>query len=138
MAKQLSYPRISEHDEQSNFIDYVQVQYQSREDYAEALLFAVPNGMVLGGENKFALLAKHRKEGFKNGVSDLLYLQPRGNYAYLAMETKAIDKRNDPKAVSLDQQKFLDAVNASGGTGHICYGCAELAAVFDWYMSLPV
>ena len=65
-------------------------------------------------------------------------MMPRGNYAYLAMETKALDKRNDPKVVSLDQQKFLDAVNANGGTGHICYGCDGLAAVFDWYMSLPV
>ena len=101
-------------------------------------MFAVPNGIVLGGENKFALLAKHRKEGFRNGVADLLYLKPRGNFAYLAMETKAIDKRDDPRAISPDQQEFLDAVNASGGTGHICYGCDELAAVFDWYMSLPV
>jgi len=103
-------------------------------------LFAVPNDFILGGENKFAIpiLAKHRKEGFRNGVADLLYLKPRGNFAYLAMETKAIDKRDDPRAISPDQQIFLDAVNASGGTGHICYGCDELAAVFDWYMSLPV
>ena len=134
-------PRISEHQEQVNFLLEVRTRYGLREDFIETLLFATPNGMWAGGssrEGKFALIGKMKKEGFKNGVSDLLYLQPRGDYAYLAIEMKATDKRDDAKAVSPEQAAFLAAVNEAGGTGEVCYGCDEAVAIFTWYMSLPV
>jgi hypothetical protein len=62
----------------------------------------------------------------------------RGGYAYLALEVKAAHKQGNPKALSPDQAAFLAAANAYGGTGHVCYGCDELVAVFDWYMDLPL
>ena len=34
--------------------------------------FSVPNGALLGGKNKFALLAMLKREGLMNGVSDLV------------------------------------------------------------------
>jgi hypothetical protein len=128
-------PRVSEHDEQVNFLREVALRYGNRADFIGALLFAVPNGAWFGGKNPWALYAKFRAEGFKKGVADLLYLQPRGEYAYLAIEMKATDKTEAD--VSDEQRDFLAAVNAAGGTGDVCYGADEAMKIFSWYMSLP-
>ena len=128
-------PRVSEHDEQKAFFGAVRALYGFRDDFMEKLLFSIPNGMWAGGENKFALIAKFKAEGMQKGVSDILYLQPRGEYAYLAIEMKAQDKRNDKDAVSDDQREFLEEANAAGGWGEVCYGCDEALAIFEKYMS---
>jgi hypothetical protein len=129
-------PRISEHEEQSNFFDQARFTYQHREDFAADLLFSVPNGMWLGGNNKFALMNKFKKEGLKPGVADILYLQPRGDYAYLAIEMKAQDKRNIADAVTPEQAGFLEAVNAAGGMGEVCYGADEALEILKTYMEM--
>jgi len=129
-------PRVSEHDEQVNYIREEELRYGNRADFVGALLFAVPNGAWFGGKNPWAMFAKFKAEGFKQGVSDLLYLQPRGEYAYLAIEMKARDKT--AKDVSDEQRAFLEAVNAAGGTGDVCYGAEEAMKIFSWYMSLTV
>jgi hypothetical protein len=130
-------PRIDEHAEQANFVAEVHIRYLSRDDFIPALFFSVPNGLIIGGDNKFALLAKFKKEGFHNGIADLLYLQPRGPYAYLAIEMKAkdqIDKKDGGQSV--EQMAFLAAVNEAGGCGDVCYGAEHAMKVFDVYMSL--
>lgn len=130
--------RISEHDEQANFFAEVRFKYMNRDDFIARLLFSVPNGMWLGGSNRAALMAKFKKEGLQVGVADILYLQPRGDYNCLAIEMKAIDKRNHADAVTESQEEFLQAVNGAGGLGEVCYGCDEALKIFDFYMSLPV
>ena len=137
MVTNLKPPRISEHDEQANFFTEARFRFQHREDFISKLLFSIPNGMWLGGQNKFALMAKFKAEGLLPGVADALYLQPRGDYAYLAIEMKAIDKRNDSDAVTEDQTEFLAAVNGAGGLGEVCYGCDEAIRIFELYMGLP-
>lgn len=127
--------RVSEHEEQANFFDEVRLTYHARTDFYERLLLAVPNGMWLGGENRWALMNKFKREGFRPGVADILYLQPRGEYAFLAIEMKAVDKRNTADAVSPEQQEFLADVNAAGGWGEVCYGAEEAKAIFSTYMS---
>ncbi len=129
-------PRISEHTEQANFFSEVRFKFQHREDFIRKLLFSVPNGMWIGGQNKFALMNKFKAEGLQPGVSDVLYLQPRGEYNCLAIEMKAQDKRNQADAVSDEQSEFLKAVNGAGGLGEVCYGAEEAIKMFEAYMSM--
>ena len=128
--------RISEHDEQANFFTTAQYTYQFRDDFISCLLFAVPNGMFAGGKNPYALINKMKAEGLKPGVADIIYLQPRGAYSCLAIEMKAQDKRNVKDAVSPEQSNFLEAVNAAGGIGEVCYGCDEALKIFEAYMRM--
>jgi hypothetical protein len=72
----------------------------------------------------------------KPGVSDILYLQPRGEYSCLAIEMKALDRRNDTDAVTPEQSRFLQAVNAAGGWGEVCYGADEAIRIFETYMNM--
>ena len=132
-------PRISEHQEQANFIREVYLRYGSRDDFIPVLLFSVPNGLVIGGENKFAILAKFRAEGFKNGVADLIYLQPRGPYTCLCIEMKALDQQEKKDGgVSPEQAEFLAAVSAAGGCTDVCYGSIHAIEVFSAYMAQEV
>ncbi len=131
--------RVSEHEEQANFIETVTFQYGHRADFSPVLLFSVPNGAWFGGKNPHALMNKFKREGFRPGVADLIYLQPRGPYNCLAIEMKATDQRNLKNGgLSPQQAEFLAAVNANGGTGETCYGCDEALNIFAWYMSLPI
>lgn len=136
MTTHLKPPRVSEHEEQANFFSEVRLRFQRQEDFIPMLLFSVPNGMWLGGNNKFALMNKFKAEGLQPGVADIIYLQPRGEYNCLAIEMKAIDKRNVKDAVSSEQTEFLEAVNGAGGLGEVCYGCDEAMMIFELYMSL--
>lgn len=129
-------PRVSEHEEQSNLFLEVRFKFAHCEDYIDDLFFSVPNGMWAGGQNKWALINKFKKEGMKTGVADVLYLQPRGDYSCLAIEMKATDQRNNADAVSPDQSRFLEAINASGGWGEVCYGAEEAIRIFETYMSM--
>jgi len=129
-------PRISEHEEQANFVTEVLFTYLHRPDFISILFFSVPNGMWVAGENKFALMNKYKAEGFKPGVADIIYLQPRGEYNCLAIEMKARDQRNVTNAVKPEQAEFLEAVNGAGGLGEVCYGCEEALKIFALYMSL--
>ena len=131
-------PRISEHEEQANFFAEARLRFGFREDFLEVLLFSVPNGMWVGGGNRFALMNKYKAEGFRSGVADILYLQPRGGYNCLAIEMKATDKRNDKSAVSPEQFAFLAAVNGAGGIGEVCYGSEEALQIFTKYMNFEV
>ena len=135
-AYKVKPPRVSEHEEQSNFVSEVKYKYMHREDFIDDLFFSVPNGMWAGGTNKFALMNKYKKEGMKPGVADILYLQPRGEYSCLAIEMKATDKRNVADAVTPEQSRFLAAINANGGMGEVCYGAEEAIRIFETYMNM--
>jgi len=129
-------PRVSEHSEQANFVSEVRFKFMHREDFIDDLFFSVPNGMWVAGANKFALMNKYKAEGMKPGVSDILYLQPRGEYSCLAIEMKATDKRNVADAVTPEQSHFLAAINANGGMGEVCYGAEEAIRIFETYMNM--
>lgn len=138
-TRTLKPERVSEHTEQANFINEVDLRFHFRDDFIPLLLFAVPNGAWFGGKNPWAMFAKFKAEGFKKGVSDLLYLQPRGEYNRLAIEMKAQDRLNEKDGgVSPEQAAFLAAVNENGGTGEVCYSAEQAIQIFSWYMSLPV
>jgi hypothetical protein len=128
--------KLNEHAEQATFVALVGMTYQLDETFARELFFAVPNGAWLGGKS-FAMYQKLNAEGVRPGVADILYLQPRGPYAYLAIEMKAPENRNRPSAVSPVQKDFLEAVRKNGGYSIICYSSEDAMAEFDKYMRLP-
>lgn len=129
---------MSEHTEQVAFVQYVLMQYRTRDDFIRPLFFAVPNGAWLGGKG-FAVMNKLKAEGLTPGVADLLYLQPRGGYACLAIEMKTEKRINEKEGgLSAEQHTFLQAVLSAGGLSEVCYNAQEAIHAFDQYMQFSV
>jgi hypothetical protein len=127
--------KASEHNEQAVFVDTVLYTYRLDPTFLRPLFFAVPNGAFLGG-NRFAGIEKLKREGFLPGVSDILYLQPRGGFAYLAIEMKTIEKEGRKDGgLREEQREFLEAVKQAGGFGVVCYGAEQAIEIFGAYMT---
>ncbi len=130
---------MSEHDDQAVFVDYVLFKYQHCENFVRKLFFGVPNGMWAGGNTarkRATTITKMKQEGFTPGVADILYLQPRGPYSYLAIEMKDPIRRNYKDALSEDQKLFLQAAKSAFALVAVCFGADEAMKVFDEYMEL--
>ena len=126
-----------EHDEQVAFFTQVSYEYRNKDDFVPNLLFAVPNGSWFGG-NGYAVYNRMKAEGVRKGVADILYLQPRGKWPYLAIEMKRSDKRNVRNGgLEPEQIEFMDAVIRAGGRHEICYTAEEALGIFWEYMELP-
>jgi VRR-NUC domain. len=97
---------------------------------------------MLGGRTptaRAALMNKYKSEGFRNGVADILYLQPRGGYAFLAIEMKTPDRANTKNGgATEDQLDWLKAARSAGAMAEICHGAEAAWDVFQQYMSLEV
>lgn len=128
---------MTEHHDQANFFAEIALIYRNRDDFASNLFFATMNGAWFGG-NGARMYQARKREGFKKGVADILYLQPRGPYAYLTIELKT-EKRRKEKDGGLEpeQAEFIGAVNNNGGFGMVCYGVDQAVAVFANYMGFP-
>ena len=125
----------SEHNIQASFVDWVLWTYGRDETFIRPLFFAVPNGAYLGGKSPVTFM-KLKKEGFLQGVADLLYLQPRGPWSYLALELKTEKrKRARDRGLSEDQVSFLESVSEVGGLPVVTYGLDEAIEAFTKYMS---
>jgi len=127
----------SEHAEQAAFFTTILFKYRTDDRFIRPLLFAVPNGAWLGGKRPAHVLEKLRAEGLTPGVADILYLQPRGGYSFLALEMKRADKRNQ-KAGGLraEQVEFLNAASRAGAFFAVCYSAEEAERAFDEYLRL--
>jgi hypothetical protein len=93
---------------------------------------AIPNGQMLGGRNKFALMAKLKREGFKNGVSDLFIAVPMNGKCGLWVEMKDAGKTRC--SVSDDQQAHLDLMISMGYEGIWAAGSDIAMAAIKVYM----
>lgn len=130
---------MSESGEQKAFVTYVLWKYSNNPEFIRPLFFACPNGAWLGGNNKFALMNKYRAEGWTNGVSDILFLVPRGKYNYFALEMKTTKRAGEKDGgVSEEQIEFLRAAKSVGAYTVIAYGADEAIAAFEIYMSMEV
>lgn len=70
--------------------------------------FSVPNGVLLGGKNKFALMAMLKREGFFSGATDLIVLT---KIKPLFCEIKtSVGKQSD------NQKEFQRQIEALGYT----------------------
>lgn len=135
-------PHPNEHQEQAALVDTVLYVYQHRSDFKRKLFFAVLNGVWIAASSKKgkqALIAKYKKEGWLPGVADLLYLQPRGPYPYLAIEMKTPEREKEKDGgVSPDQREWLQAAKEVGAMVAVCYGRDAAWEVFTQYMSLDL
>lgn len=126
----------SEHNIQAAFVDSVLWEYRNNPTFIRPLFFAVPNGAFLGGKSPVTFM-RLKKEGFLQGVADLLYLQPRGEYAYLALELKTESRRRAKDGgLSENQMDFLQSAAMAGGRTLVAYGLDEAIEAFRDYMNL--
>lgn len=140
MRNDLAFPRASESQEQTAFVERVLYQFGTRADFLSPLFFATLSGHWIGGTGakRFALIEKYKREGWQNGTADLLYLQPRGPYSYLAIEMKAVGRRGEKDGgLSEDQAVWLNAARQAKALAVICYGADEAMMVFEKYMGYP-
>jgi len=132
--------KTSEHNEQAALVSTVLLTYQHRTDFVRKLFFSTLSGAWIGGSGKRgrgALVGKYKSEGWVNGVADLLYLQPRGGYAYLAIEMKTPERIGEKNGgASDDQIEWLKAARSAGAMAEICHGAEAAWEVFSNYMAL--
>lgn len=127
-------PIPSEHAEQSAFFTLILLKYRTDPRFIRPLFFSVPNGAWLGGKSAFTM-EKMKEEGLTPGVADILYLQPRGAYAFLAIEMKRADKRGRYMGGLREEQvAFMDAAQNVGGCYVVCYSAEEAEQVFEDYL----
>ena len=119
---------MSEHDHQATVVKWFKMQYPQYKD----CIMAIPNGQLLGGRNKFALMKKLKKEGFKNGVSDLFVAVPMNGKCGLWVEMKDAGKTRC--SVSNDQQAHLDLMITMGYEGIWAAGSDIAMAAIKVYM----
>ena len=132
--------RPTESQEQIAFVDSVLLKFSHRLDFLRPLFNATLSGHWLAGNGarKAALVEKYKREGWTNGVADILYLQPRGPYSYLAIEMKAIGRKAERNGgLSDDQCEWLDAARKVGALAMVCYGAEEAESAFCRYMEYP-
>ena len=129
---------MTERAEQEAFVHYVHSAYLRRADFLPRLFFHVPNGVKLGGHSSHAMMNALKRQGFVNGVADMLYLQPRGRFAYLALELKTEERlRERTGGLSADQQEWLAQAGTARAMVCVCYGLDQAIAKFDEYMRHP-
>lgn len=132
----------TESEEQSAFVSRVHQVYGTDPDFLPYLFFSTLSGAWIAGSNrqsKGALIAKYKREGWVNGVADLLYLQPRGKYAYLAIEMKTpVRAKEKNGGASDDQLAWLHEATKAGAMAEICHGQDAAWDVFTRYMQLPI
>lgn len=129
----------SESQEQSALVSNVLAIFGNRPDFVRPLFFSTLNGAWVAGEGarKLALLAKYRREGWVNGVADILYLQPRGRYYFLAIELKTEKRRREKDGGLSDHQKdWLAAAVQCGAMVAVAFGFDDAFGAFEDYMGL--
>lgn len=119
---------MSEHDEQVDVINWCFTHvYQ----YPELdLIFAIPNGAMLGGGKIGAIRMNALKaEGLRPGVSDLCLPVARHGFhgAFIEMKTQT-------GTLSENQKEFIAAVEKQGYYTAVCYGSDEAKNILEWYI----
>lgn len=126
---------MSEHDEQCAVVKWFGYQYPKFRE----CLFAIPNGAVLCDltkEKRMYRMSYLIKEGFKDGVSDLLLALPRGGYAGLWLEMK--DRGKTQAALTRRQGEHLALMRGVGYFTDWAAGFAQAHAIIDNYMKLKL
>lgn len=135
-------PVASESNEQAAFVDTVLQVYRNRADFVRLLFFSTLSGAWIAGstrEAKIRLIAKYKREGWVNGVADILYLQPRGGYAYLAIEMKSVTRANEKHGgASDDQLTWLKVAKEAGAMTAVCHGADAAIEIFRHYMAMDI
>jgi hypothetical protein len=119
-----------EHDEQVAVIDWC---FANMQKYPELdLIFAVPNGVMLGGGKIGAIRMNFLKaEGLRPGVSDLMLPVARGKFHGAFIEMKTLTGK-----VSENQEQFIAAVEDQGYFAPVCWGAEDAIDNIQYYLEL--
>lgn len=120
---------MSESEQQQLVISWFRLQYPKYR------LISIPNGTMIGGRNKYALVNKYKKEGMLPGVSDLFLCVPRNGYNGLWLEMKARGKT--ASSLSQDQRIWLSDMEKIGYRAVCCFGFDHARKVIIEYMEGP-
>ena len=117
---------MSESTEQQALIQWFNIQYPKYR------LISVPNGQMIGGRNKFALIKKYKAEGLTLGVSDLFLCVPRNSYSGLWLEMKA--KGKGEKSLSDQQRLWLADMQKIGYRATWAAGFDQAKGIIEDYL----
>jgi len=119
---------VTEHAEQVAVIDWC---YANMRQYPQLdLIFAVPNGAMLGGGRLGAIRANTLKaEGLRPGVPDLFLPVARRAHHGLFIEMKTERGR-----LSENQKEYIAQVEQQGYYCAVCHGADEAIETIEWYM----
>ena len=120
---------MSEHDEQVAVINWC---FEHVYQYPELdLIFAIPNGAMLGGGRIGAIRMNALKaEGLRPGVCDLFLPAARGVWHGMFVEMKTLTGTLHP-----NQQEFISAVTLEGYYVAVCYGVEKTVKSLEFYLS---
>ena len=121
-----------EADEQAAFFAEAGYIYRLRSDFNSLLLFATFNGEIWRSFGKVA------RGGLVRGVSDILYLQPRGGYPYFVCELKRADRKGEKDGgVTPAESDWLAAAKQEHAFTCVAYSADEALSYFSEYMTYP-
>ena len=118
---------MSESTEQQATVQWVRRQYPKHR------IISIPNGSMIGGRNKFALIKKYKAEGMTNGVSDLLLCVARKGYHGLWIEMK--DKGKTASSLSPDQIYWQSDMRDAGYKAEWAAGFEQAKKIIEEYLS---
>lgn len=121
---------MSEHAEQVAVIDWC---FRNTARYPSLdLIFAIPNGAMLGGGRIGAIRMNALKaEGLRPGVCDLFLPLPKGVYHGMFIEMKTATG-----TLSENQEQFIEAVTQLGYFAPVCWGADDAIDNLQWYLEL--
>ena len=118
---------FSEHEIQVSLVDWFRWQYP------QYIMFANENGAHLAGDAKqrACKIARMKKAGHVNGVSDLFLMAPKQGKAGLFIEMKA--KRG---IISDAQKEFIESACKAGYQAEVCYSFEQAKEVIEQYLKI--
>ena len=121
---------MSEHNEQVTVIDWCFAM--TRIYPGLDLIFAIPNGAMLGGGRVGAIRANSLKaEGMRPGVCDLFLPVARGKWHGFFGEMKTATGK-----LSENQIEFIAGVEEQGFYTVVAYGADEMIEQLKYYLNL--
>lgn len=114
---------MTEHQIQSQLVKLISEQYPD-------LLYCATVGGARMSINQARMI---KRQGYRKGVPDLIFYEPRGGYHGFCMEIKK--KRGQP---SPHQRAWIADLQRRGYQALICKGLDQCIEAFETYFNLPL
>lgn len=114
---------MSEHEIQSTLVDLVKEQYPH-------ILYCATVG---GARMRIAEAKKIKRQGYRKGVPDLIFYEPRDGYHGLCMEIKRKGGQPSPH-----QRAWIADLQRRGYQALICKGLDQCIEAFESYFKTPL